>query len=159
MTEDKRKTDPKTPKKKPLLIIWFSVALAAIVLIVFIWWGFWGRFFQSTDDAYVHGNQVRLTSQISGIVNAIYVNNTELVEEGQVLVQLDETDRLSTFEQSQAALAEAVRQVTRMFEEVYAAAALLELKRAELLKSEIYYLDRKNVVKMGAVSAEEFIHA
>jgi len=159
MVEEKKKDEPKKLRKKQKTILWFSVSIGVLVIVIFLWWFFWGRFISSTDDAYVHGNQVKLTPQISGIVTSINAVNTQLVEAGQILVQLDRTDRMIAFKQSKATLAETIRKVTQEFEKVYALAAQFELVQAELLKKEVIYLDRKEVITTGAISEEEYIEA
>ncbi len=148
---------PQKKNKKVLFILTFSFVFIAIV--VFCWWFFFARFEASTDDAYVHGNQVTLTPQIPGIVTAVNVNDTELVQQGQVLIKLDETDRKIAFDKAKNQLAETVRQVTQMFEKVYSLAAQFEKQQAELFSAEVDYIDRKHVVTEGAVSDEEFIHS
>lgn len=140
------------------MIIFTSLTVLVFVAI-FFWWFFWGRFVDSTDDAYVNGNLVRLTPQIKGIVTEVNVDETFFVEEGQILIKLDETDNKIAFDKSKAELADAIRCVTQKFEQVYAIAALYEMRQADMMNAEIEYLDRKEVVASGAVSEEEFIHA
>ena len=41
---------------------------------------------EHTDDAYVNGDQVTVTSQITGTVVGVFTSNTQLVNAGQVLV-------------------------------------------------------------------------
>src|ERR1700721_2892326 len=52
-----------------------------------------------TNDAYVNGNLVRLTPQVSGTVIAINTDETQFVERGQVLVELDPHDSEVTLAQ------------------------------------------------------------
>jgi membrane fusion protein (multidrug efflux system) len=47
---------------------------------------------QSTDDAYVNGNVVQITPQIAGTVVGITADDTQFVNAGQTLVQLDPAD-------------------------------------------------------------------
>ncbi len=143
-------------KKK---LIYFSIAVTVIGVGVFFWWLFWGRFEDFTRDAYVHGNQVSLTPQISGYVSAIYVDETEYVEEGQVLVTLDQTDNKILLDKACANLGNTVRSVTALFENVYTLAAIVREKEAAFIRAEIDYIDREAVVSSGAVSTEDYIHA
>lgn len=140
-------------KLLPLSALFFL----SLGMIAFIWWIGWGQYKKSTDDSYVGGNQVRLTSQISGSVISIYADDTELVEEGQVLVVLDKTDRLIAFEKSKAILAERVREVRKLFENVYVLFSDYQKAEARLMETEVRYLNRKQVVESGAVSEEEYI--
>jgi membrane fusion protein (multidrug efflux system) len=70
---------------------------------------------QVTEDAYVDGNIVQLTPQVSGSVTAIGADNTDYVQAGQVLVQLNETDAQLALARAEAALAKAVRAVRVQF--------------------------------------------
>jgi len=44
---------------------------------------------EQTDDAYVNGNRVVISAQISGTVIAVLADDTQLTKAGQVLVRLD----------------------------------------------------------------------
>jgi len=68
-----------------------------------------------TDDAYVNGNLVRLTPQVSGTVIAINTDETQFVEQGQVLVQLDPHDTEVALAQAKASLGQTVRDVAQLF--------------------------------------------
>ncbi len=74
-----------------------------------------GRYYVSTDDAYVNGNLVRLTPQVSGIVVAINADETQFVQRGQLLVELDPHDNELALAQAKATLAQTVRDVAQMF--------------------------------------------
>src|SRR3974390_2803503 len=71
-------------------------ALAAVLLTAGAVYGaYWAqvlRYHQSTDDAYVNGNVVQITPQISGTVVAIGADDTQFVKAGQPLVRLDPAD-------------------------------------------------------------------
>ena len=148
----------KQVKNKKSLII-FTAVVAVLGIAVFCWWFFFGRFEDFTRDAYVNGNQVRLTAQVSGYVSAVYCNETQLVKEGQVLVSLDRTDKEIAFNSSLASLGSAVRSVTKMFEDVGTLAAAVKTHEALLIKAEIDFHDREAVIASGAVSMEDFINA
>ncbi|HTH44939.1 MAG TPA: EmrA/EmrK family multidrug efflux transporter periplasmic adaptor subunit, partial [Oxalicibacterium sp.] len=71
-------------KRRRGLIIFTLVVL--LVLIGYgLWWFIFARHYESTDDAYVGGNVVQVTPQVSGIVVAIHGDDTELVQAGQPL--------------------------------------------------------------------------
>lgn len=143
--------------KKPLIIFTSVVVLTAAA--VFIWWLFWGRFEDFTRDAYVHGNQVRLTPQISGYVSAVYCEETQYVEEGQILVTLDKTDNTIAFNKACADLAETIREVTKLFENVYSSASIVKEREALVQKTQVDFIDREALVSSGAVSNEDYIHS
>src|SRR5947207_7278455 len=72
---------------------WLIIAVGAFAVMGIAYGAYWAlalRFFQSTDDAYVNGNIVQITPQISGTVVAIGADDTQFVKAGQMLVQLDQ---------------------------------------------------------------------
>ena len=81
-----------------------------IALGYFIYWLFVGRYYASTDDAYVHGNLVAITARVPGTVETIDVDDTDRVSQGQVLVVLDPTDARIRLRRQEGALALAIRQ-------------------------------------------------
>ena len=138
-------------------IMWLtSAALLFIALLVFCYWLLVLRFEEYTDDAYVHGNMVELTPQVSGIVASINVDNTDYVEEGQVLIELDKTDYIISLEKSKNQLGETVRNVTAMFLKVAELYAELEVRESERNFAQQEYENRTPLVPIGAVSKEEF---
>src|SRR6476620_1658196 len=80
--------------------------------------GYWAtvlRYYQSTDDAYVNGNVVQITPQISGTVVSIAADDTQFVKAGQPLVRLDQADAKVALDQGEAQLAKTVREVRNLF--------------------------------------------
>ncbi len=143
--------------KKPLIYI--SVAIVIIGSLVFCWWFFYSRFYVNTEDAYVSGNQVTITSQIQGVIVSVNIDNTQMIEKGQTIIELDKTDREIEFDRSKSNLGAVVRNVTGMFENVLLLKDKYKAQHFEVLKMEIDYIDRKSIVDTGAVSDEEFFHS
>ena len=87
MTEES-KNQPETNQndalaKKRKKGIAIAVAIFVVLGLAFLlYWLIWGQFSETTDDAYVNGNQVTVMPQISGIVTSIRTDNTQLVCEG-----------------------------------------------------------------------------
>jgi membrane fusion protein (multidrug efflux system) len=113
------------PKKSKKAFIWTVVLFLVIGLAYLIYWGFYGRFYQWTDDAYVNGNQVVVTPQVPGIVVEITAQNTDFVHKGRVLIQLDKTDAKISLDLSISALGKAVRTVMQMIEQAQSYEVLL----------------------------------
>ena len=145
-------------KKRNMILLWVSAGFILIGIAVFLYWFTILRFEKFTDDAYVHGNMIELTPQVPGIVTSINVDNTDLVEEGQVLIELDKTDYQIAYEMRKNELGDTVRSVVQMFLKVEELEAELEQKDAQLFKAEKDYKNRVNLVGVGGVSREEFEH-
>ncbi|MGC4028307.1 MAG: HlyD family efflux transporter periplasmic adaptor subunit [Steroidobacteraceae bacterium] len=114
---------------------------------------------ESTDDAYVAGNQVRISSQLGGTVVEVLAGNTSRVEAGQVLVKLDPTDAQQALDRASAALAQAVRQVRANVQSADQFDALIKVRRLELTRAEADLSLREPLLAERAVADEEVRHA
>ena len=82
----------------------------SVVMVVFLligigwiaWWYFESPGHETTDNAYVGGDLVEVTPQVPGTVVAIGADDTDLVEAGQSLVQLDTADAKVALAQAEA---------------------------------------------------------
>jgi multidrug resistance efflux pump len=79
------------------------------------WYLLYARYYETTDDAYVNGNQVTLTPQIGGTVTQVTVDEGDFVQKGQPLVLLDPSDTEIALQQAEASLANTVRQVRGLY--------------------------------------------
>src|SRR5579862_5817266 len=97
-------------KRRIVLLSLAAIFAAGGIVWALLWWFVFSER-EVTDDAYVNGNQVTLSSQVTGTVIAVLAADTQRVEAGQVLVKLDPTDAELALAKAQSALAQAVRQV------------------------------------------------
>jgi len=124
-----------------------------------IYWFINGRHQETTDDAYVAGNLIRVTPRISGTVVAVYAEDTDLVQRGQLLARLDDSDARVTLAGAEARLAGAVRQVKQMFSAVEQGRATVAIKEESLRQAEEDAKRRSGTVASDeAVSREEREH-
>lgn len=133
-----------------------SVAFLFILLGFFLLWWFVWQYEESTEDAYVAGNIIKLSSQISAPVGTIFTDDTELVVEGQLLVLLDDTVTRVNLEQAKANLAQSVRQVTQLFENVLQLQSNVAVQQSQLELARLEYERRKELIRTSAVSVEDF---
>lgn len=145
----------RTPRRRLVLVSTFVVVIAAVGAFFIARGGADAVF---TDNAYVHGNQVQLTSRVAGTVVAIHADNTDRVERGQVLIEIDATDAKLTLQAAEANLAATVREVRQLVDGVSALAAEVKLRRVELLQRQLD-LQRRLETKIGSISQEELEHA
>jgi len=146
-------------KKRNHLILKIILILLTMGLATFFYWFFVLRFQQSTDNAYVDGNAVMLMSPQDGIVVAIYADNTQYVEQGQLLVELDTILYQLTFNKAQVDLALAARQVKQMWEDVQQRKADVLLREAEVTRTQQDYDNRYGLKGTQAISKEDLTHA
>ena len=148
------------------------IALAAVTLAVLIAGAAYGIYYwlylshyESTDNAYVQGNVVQVTPQVSGTVVAINADDTDHVKAGQSLVRLDPADAQVALEQAEAQLAQTVREVRIMFvnngslkAQIAAREADSARAQSDVLRAQDDVARRAPLVRTGAVGQEEFNH-
>lgn len=159
MSDPKQITYKPTNRKRNRALFW---VLLVAILLGFAWFMYWyvhGRFHIYTNDAYVGGNIVVVTPRISGTVISISADDTDFVEEGRVLVELDKTDALIALEKSIANLGQKVRQVAALLETTKQIQALIGLKKAAFIQAAQDYEKRNSLIDTMAVSLEDFEHA
>src|SRR5687767_5060670 len=100
-------------RRRGLLILAAVVAIAAIGYTTY--WFTVARYYESTDDAYVASDIVQITSEVSAAVLGVHVDDTQSVERGQVLVELDPADANIAVSGAEAELARTVRQVRSLY--------------------------------------------
>lgn len=144
-------------RRRGLLILGAVVALAAIGYTAY--WLLVSRHYESTDDAYVASDIVQITSEVSGAVLGVHVDDTQTVERGQVLVELDPADARIAVDAAEAELARTVRQVRALYAEADQLRAVIQERLTDLKKARSDYARREALVSDGAVSGEELAHA
>lgn len=145
--------------KRNSKLIYLTIGLLLIGLIWLLIWFFYLRFYESTDDAYVNGYLINVTSVVDGTPIAYYADDTDLVEEGQLLVRLDPTPFQVTFDQELATLATTARQVKQIYDQVAISRASLQEAQKNYEQAVFDYENRKNLVHTEAVSQEDYIHS
>ena len=139
-----------------------ALALGAFLLLGAGYGAYWAtvaRYHQSTDDAYVNGNVVQITPQISGTVVEIGADDTQFVKAGQPLVRLDPADARVGLDQAEAQLARTVREVRNLFATTAQLSASVTVRESELATAEKDLARRERLASSGAVSGEELQHA
>jgi membrane fusion protein, multidrug efflux system len=145
-------------KRKRWLII-VALGFVAIGIAYGAYWAIVLRDLQSTDDAYVNGNIVQITPQISGIVVAIGADDTQFVKTGQTLVQLDQADAKVALDQAEAQLARTVRDVRSVFATSSQLEATVAMRQTEVDRANGDLARRDRLAASGGVSGEEIQHA
>ena len=141
---------------------WLLQLTAVIVIVGAVYAAYWwtiGQYYETTDDAYVAGNLVNVSPQISATVTAIDTDETELVQQGQPLVRLDDTDTAIALDQAKANLAETVRRVRQMFETAGQLRATVALRESDLDRAKDDVVRRQALIRQHAVSKEDLQHA
>jgi membrane fusion protein (multidrug efflux system) len=126
-----------------------------------------------TDNAYVGADVAQVTSQLAAPVSAVFVEDTQQVHRGDVLVRLDDTDAKIAVANAEANLATAIRkvqglhatdsglgaQIAARAADQGKASAVVAAAQADFDKSRIDLQRRQAVASTGAVSQDELTTA
>jgi len=88
--------------KRRLLVFLTLILLIALTFLAH--WYFKGRFYESTDNAYVQGEITRVSSQLSARIDEVLVQDNQHVAKGDLLVRLEPDDFRLAVERARAAL-------------------------------------------------------
>jgi len=146
-------------QKKTRIFIGLLLFFILIGVVLFLYWLFHSRFYAYTNNAYVNGNKILITSQIAGTVIKIGPDDTCFVEKGSPLVELDPTDRMIILNSQKEKLANTCRSVVELFEQVKEKEADVQAKRVVLNQSLLDFKRRKLLLPSDAVSVEDFQQA
>jgi membrane fusion protein (multidrug efflux system) len=141
---------------------WFIVLGAVVLvgaLIYGLYWLFYSRYFESTDDAYVAGNVVTITSKENATVLALHADNTQTVKQGQLLIEMDPAIASNNLRAAQANLARVVRNVRGQFSSSNSFNAQLAQAKVALAQAQDDYRRRQKAFATDSVSGEELAHA
>jgi membrane fusion protein (multidrug efflux system) len=145
--------------QRRLRLLILGLLVIAALLAYGAYWFLHARFFQSTDDAYVSSDLVQITAEVPGTVTRVYVDDTQHVERGQLLVQLDPADAEIAAASAEAELARTVRTVRGLFSQSSGLKAQIRSSEVSLRAARDDLKRRMEVAADGGVSAEELQHA
>lgn len=149
----------KINKTQIKFVLLSSTVFLFIALLAFLYWYFFLLDYESTDDAYVHGNLVSITPLVSGTITGCFIEDNAYVHQGQLLVQIDPTDYLLKLDYAKNELALAVRNIIKMDEEIALQKSVVNAKKAELERLEKFHMHREALVNTLAVSKEIFLQS
>lgn len=133
--------EAKKPKKRNYLL-WFTILLVILAIAWLLYWFLYLQYHEYTDDAYANGNIININSAINGSVIGLFADDTDKVNEGQLLVRLDDTEYRVVFENELATLASVVLQVRQLYDNVEVNRAVVENKKSHQEK-------QNSILKIG----------
>ena len=157
-TDTPTSSNNKSQQRKKGLSI-FILLLLLIAIGSAAYWFFFIKDFEETEDAYVSGNQVMVSSQVAGNISKINVDNMDPVQAGDVLLELDDTNAKLSFEQAKSNLANAVRQISQLNYTVKQLKSAVRANEITLAQAQGNLNRRVQLVKDGAIDKESFQHA
>ncbi len=141
-TGSKQKARSKSGAGRWLILLLIFIIIGAAVGA---YWYFFLRGYISTDDAYIDGDRIAVSSKILGRITQLMVDEGDTVRAGQLLVQLDTTDLHAQQEQARANLAYAQQNATL-------AGVSLDLAREDFNRAEVQFKEK-------IMATEKYDHA
>jgi len=154
-------TDTNTPKpgKRRLVLLAITAAFVAAGIGYGAYYTLVASKRVETDNAYVGGNLVNVSSQVNGSVVEIRADETQMVKAGTEIVKLDPADAAVNLAQAEARLGQAVRQQRERYTNVEQYQAVIEQRRVALKTAQEDLARRLPLAADNVVSGEDVAHA
>jgi membrane fusion protein (multidrug efflux system) len=146
-------------RKRRLVLVLITLVFLAAGIAYGIYYMLVASKRAQTDNAYVGGNLVTLSSQVVGSVQEIRADETQQVTAGAELVRLDATDAELAMSQATARLGAAVRQQRERYANAEQFDAAIEQRRLALKTAQDDLARRAPLAADHTVSGEEVEHA
>ena len=127
---------PKSGKRKKFVMMGVVGLLALAAVSYGVYYVFVGRFYVSTDDAYVRANNTTLGARVSGHVAAIIPGDNSIVRKGDVIFKIDDGDYRIAVDAARTKIATQQATIDRIGRQVAAMESAVEQAKAQLVSSE-----------------------
>ena len=154
MNEVENNAPAGNPRRKKFMLIIATVFVVLALGWVLLWLLVYSRR-ETTDDAYVAGNQVWVAAQTPGTVTELLVDDTQRVTAGQLVVRLDPTDYDVALTRAASNLAMSVRQTRQQTALAAQSDSAVASSRLELQRADAELARRQPLLEQHAISAEE----
>ena len=142
------------PRRRKFLQV-IGAVFAALALAWLIYWLLVLSQRQTTNDAYVVGDQVGVAAQTGGTVIDVLAEETQRVDGGQVLVRLDPTDSQVALAHAASILALSVRQVRQQAAAAEQSDTNIVSRQLDLQWAEAELARREPLLAQHAIAPEE----
>ena len=137
---------------------WFAFSLIVVSLLCALYWFFFMKGVEETDDAYAGGNQIAISPQVAGAVAQINVGDMDYVHQGDVLIILNDKDRKLALVEAENQLANVVRNVQKLRYTIKELQAAKNAKAITVTQAKEDYQRRLKLAKTKSVTKEVLEH-
>jgi len=120
------------PGRKRFIFVGFIALLALAGAAYAVYYTLVGRFYISTDDAYVRANNTMLGARVAGHIAAILPRDNALVHAGDVIFRIDDGDYKIAVDAARSRIATQQATIDRIGRQIAAQQAEAEAQLAEL---------------------------
>ena len=136
--------------KKPKKRIIIPLISAAILVLGYL--GYNGYYYQTTDDAYVENLNVQVAPKVRGEIEDVFVEDNQFVNEGDLLVKIDNRDYKVAYNMAKAEYEKALLNQTNAKANLSAVNSSLYVAKKDVERYEKLYTE-------GAVSKQTIDNA
>ena len=127
---------PKSGNRKEFVMMGVALLVALAAAGYGVHYLLVGRFYVSTDDAYVRANNTTLGARVSGHIAAILPGDNTLVHTGEVILRIDDGDYRIAVEAARSKIATQEATIERIGRQVTAQESAVEQASANLVSAE-----------------------
>lgn len=127
---------PKPARRKKLILIGMGALVALALASYGVHYLLVGRFYVSTDDAYVRANNTMLGARVSGHIATIIPADNTLVRAGDVVMRIDDGDYRIAVDAARTRIATQAATIERIGRQVTAQESAVEQAKANLVSAE-----------------------
>ncbi len=124
------------PGKRKMVLMGLGALLALAAVSYGVHYVLVGRFFVSTDDAYVRANNTMLGARVSGHIASILPGDNTLVRKGDVVFKIDDGDYRIAVDAARTKIATQQATIERIGRQVVALESMVAQTKAQLASAE-----------------------
>lgn len=143
-------------KKRAHILRYFTLFLILVAIAYMLYYYFYARYYVSTDDAYVNQDIIYVSPQISGTIDQVRIQNTQYVKQGELIAKINSFDQKIAFKEAKTALAESVRDISRLIREREQTKQSIILAQIKLKKSKDDLKRNSNLIQKKLISDEKY---
>jgi membrane fusion protein (multidrug efflux system) len=122
--------------RRKLVLTGLAALLALAAASYGVYWVMAGRFYVSTDDAYVRANNTTLGARVSGHISAIFPGDNTLVHAGEVIFKIDDGDYRIAVDAARSKIETQQATIDRIGRQITAQESAVEQTKAQLASAE-----------------------
>jgi membrane fusion protein, multidrug efflux system len=127
---------PKSGNRRKFALIGVGLLLALGLASYGAYYLLVGRFYISTDDAYVRANNTMLGARVSGHIAAILPGDNALVHTGEVILRIDDGDYRIAVDAARTRIATQQATIDRIGRQITAQQSAVEQAQAQIVSAE-----------------------
>jgi membrane fusion protein, multidrug efflux system len=155
MEEISSQKDNNGNRKKKIAVAAFLIFIVIGAIALFFYLDYKATHI-STDDAYVDGRIYPIAPRIPGSVKAVYVDHNQIVKKGDLLIEIDPADYSVRLNEAASSAEVETAKLSEIDAGTKAAAAMLELKEANMRQAVIDMKRAETLYEKGAISKERY---